>query len=515
MLLPLNFDDASHCDVGTFVFDGQGTTYWFRIRDVRVNEANRTQADYDIDYVMTFAGHLGRGHIDRVPKGNPHARGMPVNPKFWKSAETMVAPLFDDFYVALVLKQMKSDSSLQSYDVTGPVYCVLTADWYRDLGQYGKFIQNPINEASALSGLFAVSDIVNAWLVPKIVFTFDAFDTSWKRWSYTKTLSGGSTSVIRLTYTNCAAVAWWSNYHTMPASAAAVNITETIEGDTVFKGTNTAEGRVMGICDERGNVLYNFPDMQVLNAGIIGTVYISMAACEVDIYLTVHGETGTGARSAHLANRLFTYSCRPIDVMADSWQDYLFRQRAADIEGRKMQNESALAGGVGNAASGALMGAVMGSVVPGIGTAIGALAGGLTSIVGSTVNYGVQSYYGDKQQALVDKTFQLAQDQVAVNGMITSRMIRDKVSLFVYMVEVDDVTKEEIAAECAVTGVPADGFTNDMSQEMADAMNDTDFLPWACTAEVDDSISIPASWKRAVAEQLRKGACYKKFGVWT
>ena len=514
MLLPLNFDDASHCDVGTFVFDGQGTTYWFRIRDVRVNEANRTQADYDIDYVMTFAGHLGRGHIDRVPKGNPHARGMPVNPKFWKSAETKVAPLFDGFYVVFVLKQMKSDSSLQNYDITGPVYCVLTADWYLDLGRDGKFIQNPINETAALSGQFAVSDIVNAWLVPDVVFNFSILDNQWKHWSYTKTLIGGVTSVLKLSYTNCAAVAWWNNLVTLPASAAASNITETIEGDIVFKGTNTAEGRVMGICDERGNVLYNFPDMQVLKAYISANVYISMAACEIDMYLWVRDESDNGARSAHLANRLFTYSCRPIDVMADSWQDYLFRQRAADIEGRKLQNESALAGGVGNAASGALMGAAMGSVIPGLGTAIGALAGGLTSIVGSTVNYGVQSYYGDKQQALVDKTFQLAQDQVAVNGMITSRMIRDKVTLFVYMVEVDDATAGEIAAECAITGVPADGFTNDMSQEMADAMNDTEFLPWACTAEVDDSISIPASWKRAVADQLRKGACYKKFGTW-
>jgi len=62
--------------------------------------------------------------------------------------------------------------------------------------------------------------------------------------------------------------------------------------------------------------------------------------------------------------------------------------------------------------------------------------------------------------------------------------------------------------------VPADGFTLDMSQEMADAMNTTEFLPWACTAEVDDTIDMPASWKRIVSEQLRKGACYKKFGAW-
>ena len=54
----------------------------------------------------------------------------------------------------------------------------------------------------------------------------------------------------------------------------------------------------------------------------------------------------------------------------------------------------------------------------------------------------------------------------------------------------------------------------EMTLKMADAMNTTEFLPWACTAEVDDTIDMPASWKRIVSEQLRKGACYKKFGAW-
>lgn len=500
MLLPLDFDRAARCDVGTFVFDGQGTLFWFRIRDIYVNESNRTQADYDIDYVMTFAGLLGRGHIERVPRGNRHARGMPVNPKFWEyKTSTHFA---NGVRVAFVLKQMKSTGSSQSYDIAGPIYCVIECRWFvlgEDLVMRGV---NPLAELSGGTGRFALSDIVNAWIIPAVGGDAEGNMKYWDK------VSAPSTNVSWWRYTVSTGMAHWDVTHSLSGVPAAM-----IEGESqgsILKGTESSEGRMMGICDERGSILYTFPDKVRPTFDFNMGFRMSMASCEVDIVLD-----NTGFITAHTTDRMFTYSCRPVDVMADSWQDYLFRQRSADIEGRKIQNDTALAGGVGNAASGALMGAAMGSVVPGLGTVAGAIAGGITSIVGSAVNYGVQSYYGDKQQALIDKTFQLAQDQVAVTGMITSYAIALQSVLFVFMIEVDSTTMGELDAECAIMGVPADGFTLNMSQEMADAMNAAEFLPWACTAEVDDIIDIPASWKRIVSEQLRKGACYKKFGTWT
>lgn len=495
MLLPLDFGQAAQCDVGTFVFDGQGTLFWFRIRDIYVNESNRTQADYDIDYAMTFAGLLGRGHIERVPRGNAHARGMPLNPKYWTSTESYA--MESKVQVAFVLKQMKTTGGSQSpYDIDGPVYCVIDCQWYGlDLPNppYGV---NPLSELSNHTQQFALSDIVNAWIIPGWMESSDL-----DNWNLASNLSD---HVYWWRYTNSTSRAAWEVTKTMNISSDTM-----MDDATHLKGTDTSVGRMMGICDERGSVLFMFPDMykptNVFRAGF----RMSMASCEVDIALSNMAYT-----TAHITNKMFTYSCRPLDVMGDSWQDYLFRQRAADIEGRKIQNDTALAGGVGNAASGALMGAAIGSVVPGLGTVVGAIAGGITSIVGTAVNYGVQSYYGDKQQALTDKTVQLAQDQASVIGMITSYAIRVQCVLVLFRMNVDDTTKSELDAECAIMGVPADGFTLDMSQEMADAMNTTEFLPWACTAEVDDTIDMPASWKRIVSEQLRKGACYKKFGAW-
>ncbi len=499
MLLPLNFDQAAQCDLGTFMFDGQGTLFWFRIRDIYVNESNRTQADYDIDYAMTFAGLLGRGHIDRVPRGNRHARGMPVNPKYWeyKAATQFVQGV----RVAFVLKQMKSTGSGQSYDIAGPVYCVIECRWFvlgQDLVMRGV---NPLAELSQQTQRFALSDVVNAWIIPAVGGSAEGNMAYWEK------VDAPSTNVSWWRFTVSTGMAHWDVDHHL-SDVPATMIEAEVQGD-ILKGTESSEGRTMGICDERGSILYTFPDKIRPTFDFYMGFRMSMASCEVDIVL---GDAGF--IRAHTTDRMFTYSCRPIDVMGDSWQDYLFRQRAADIEGRKIQNDTALAGGVGNAASGALMGAAVGSVIPGLGTVAGAIAGGITSIVGSAVNYGVQSYYGDKQQALIDKTFQLAQDQVAVTGMITGYAIAVQCVLHVFMLEADSTTMSELDAECAIMGVPADGFTLDMSQEMADAMNASEFLPWACTAEVDDIIDIPASWKRIVSEQLRKGACYKKFGVW-
>lgn len=504
MLLPLNFDQAAQCDVGTFVFDGQGTLYWFRIRDIYVNESNRTQADYDIDYAMTFAGLLGRGHIERVPRGNRHARGVPLNPKFWEEKAFKI--FGEGVRVAFVLKQMKSSKNQSSYDVAGPVYCVISCRWF--VLSNGNIIRgvNPLAELSDQTKLFALSDIINAWIIPAVGGDAEGNMGQWDK------VNTPTTNVFWWRYTVSTGMAYWDVNYTLS------NVPdEMIEGQgDILKGSESSKGRMMGICDERGCILYIFPDNVRLTFGFKMGFRMSMASCEVDIAPVKEdmGFASTSIISSHLTDSMFTFSCRPVDVIADSWQDYLFRQRAADIEARKVQNDTALAGGVGNAASGALMGAAMGSVVPGLGTAAGAIAGGITSIAGTAVNYGVQSYYGDKQQALIDKTFQLAQDQVAVTGMITSLAIARQYVLGIFLIEVDNTTMGELDAECAIMGVPADGYTLDMSQEMADAMNTTEFLPWACTAEVDDTIDMPASWKRIVSEQLRKGACYKKFGRW-
>ena len=145
----------------------------------------------------------------------------------------------------------------------------------------------------------------------------------------------------------------------------------------------------------------------------------------------------------------------------------------------------------------------------------GAIAGGLTSIVGSAVNYGVQSYYGDKMQGVTDRVYQLAQDTVAVNGMITSTAISFGIILYLFCLEADGTSMELIENSNEVEGVPADAFALDMFSELCyvcDVFATDDFAPFAGVCEVD--FAIPTGWKKTVSAQLAAGALYKKFGTW-
>ena len=278
----------------------------------------------------------------------------------------------------------------------------------------------------------------------------------------------------------------------------------------VLNGTDTVRGLLSGICDERGNILYTFKDKTYQYCRFYFAVNVSMASCELDIVFNADSE---GFLSGHTTDNMVTYSCRPIDVIANSWQEYLFRQRAADIENRNLQNEAGLAGGVANAGSGALMGAAMGSVVPGIGTAAGAIAGGITSIVGSAVNYGVQSVYGDKMQRVTDKLYQLAQDKVAVNGMITSYQLALQQTLYLFQLHVDGTTMSEIETQLDIEGQIDDRYVPKVRTIMNNLFTDSEFRPFAATCEVD--YDMPASWKKTISAQLAAGARYKKFGTWT
>lgn len=515
MIAPLSFSEASGYDIGMITLE-TGPKYWFRVRDVRVNETNRTEIVYDIDYLQTFADHLAAGHIDRVPKMTPlynktgFGRGIALNPRRW---------VYDDSVslcpngVHLVIVATKATISGQT--VEGPVYFYGACDWMEGNPEALQYT-NPI-EWLAKQGVVVVGDIVNVWAVPG-VFPSGALPAIFQYWADVFSEIPNRSPIKWLKYTNCTPLAHIEAYVTIaPPDKMKSGLTyPSIDGDPegtqypVLNGTDTVRGLLSGICDERGNILYTFKDKTYQYCRFYCAVNISMASCELDIVFNGNIE---GFISGHTTDNMVTYSCRPIDVIANSWQEYLFRQRAADIENRNLQNESGLMGGMANAGSGALMGAAMGSVVPGIGTAAGAIAGGITSIVGSAVNYGVQSVYGDKMQRVTDKLYQLAQDKVAVNGMITSYQLALQQTLYLFQLHADGTTMSEIEAQLDIEGQMDDRFVPNIRSIMNNLFADGEFRPFAATCEVD--YDMPAAWKKTISAQLAAGARYKKFGTWT
>lgn len=523
IIVPLGFSGASYYDIGIIQsYDNPQTApydvYWFRIRDVFVNETNRTELVYDIDWLLTFNYNLGAGHIDRIPKLSVQhnltgtGRGIPLNPRYW---------LYDSgtnlFSYGTQLVIVATKAKINNQVVKGPVYFYGSCQWMK-YTQGQMIYLNPVKWLVEQQ-VFAAGDIVNVWAVPGLFHsTNEPTSGNFQYWNKVFATMPQTSPFYWLKYTDSTPLAHVERTFSadLPDGMKSGLTYPAIDSDPedpqfdVLNGTDTVRGLLSGVCDERGNILFTFKDKTFVYNRFYCAVNISMASCEVDIVLN---GASNGFISGHTTDFMFTYSCRPVDVIANSWQEYLFRQRDADIENRKLQNEAGLVGGMANAGSGALMGAAMGSVVPGIGTAAGAIAGGITSIVGSAVNYGVQSVYGDKMQRVTDKMYQLAQDKVAVNGMITSYQLALQQTLYLFQLRVDPTTASEIEQQLIIEGQMEDRYVPNVRNFMISYMNDQDFQPFAATCEVD--APIPSSWKKTISAQLAAGARYKKFGTWT
>lgn len=522
MIAPMSFTEASGYDIGMITLETgpnqpDGIKYWFRVRDVRVNETNRTEIVYDIDFLQTFAYHMAAGHIDRVPKMTPQynktgfGRGVVLNPRRWVyDGSVSLCP----YGIHLVIVATKAKISGQT--VEGPVYFYGTCQWMQGNPEALQYT-NPIGWL-VKQEVIAAGDIVNAWAVPGIFPSSAAPADTFRYWSDVFDKMPAGSPIKWMKYTNSTPLAHLEATMTiappdsMKSGLTYPSIESDLEGTQypVLNGTDTVRGLLSGICDERGNILFTFKDKTYQYVRFYCAVNISMASCELDIVFNGDSE---GFISGHTSDSMVTYSCRPIDVIANSWQEYLFRQRAADIENRRIQNNTALAGGVGGAASGAMTGALMGSIVPGIGTAAGAIAGAVTAIAGSAVNYGVQSVYGDKMQRVTDKLYQLAQDKVAVNGMITSYQLALNQALYLFQLRVDPTTASELETLLEIEGQMSDKYVPNIRNFMTNMFVADEFRPFAGTCEVN--FDMPASWKKTISAQLAAGARYKKFGKWT
>lgn len=525
MITPLSFTEASGYDIGMITLETgpnqlDGIKYWFRVRDVRVNETNRTEIVYDIDFLQTFAYHITAGHIDRVPKMDDQrnktgfGRGVVLNPRRWVWESG--AELFS-YGTQVVIVATKA--TISGTVVQGPVYFYGSCQWV-NYSQGQMSYLNPINWlVGEGKPIVSTTDIVNVWAVPGIFHsTNEPTGGNFQYWNKVFGTMPQGSPWYWLKYTNSTPLAHVERTITVTLpDAMKTGLTyPSIEGDPegtqypVMKGTDTVNGLLSGICDERGNILFTFKDKTYQYNRFYCAVNISMASCEVDIVFNGDSE---GFISGHTTDNMITYSCRPIDVIANSWQEYLFRQRDADIQNRQLQNEAGMVGGVANAGSGALMGAAMGSVVPGLGTVAGAIAGGLTSIVGSAVNYGVQSVYGDRMQQVTDKLYQLAQDKVAVNGMITSYQLALQQTLYLFQLHVDGTTASEVEQQLIIEGQMADYYVPNIRNVMTNLFTTAEFRPFAGTCTVN--YDMPASWKKTISAQLAAGARYKMFGAWT
>ena len=258
MIAPMSFTEASGYDIGMITLDtasGQPDTmkYWFRVRDVRVNETNRTEIVYDIDFMQTFAYHMKAGHVDRVPKMTVKdnligfGRGIPLNPRRW--VWESLAPIFSNgIQIAIVATK----ATIGEKTIEGPVYFFGSCEWVM-LSMGSDYNLNPINWL-VKKGVIAALDIVNAWAVPGIFDKRNEPRTGglqyWKK--VFETIPQDNMPWYWIKYTDCTPMAHLDALVdvTLPDDMKSGLTYPAIEGDTesaqfpIMNGTDTTRGLV-------------------------------------------------------------------------------------------------------------------------------------------------------------------------------------------------------------------------------------------------------------------------------
>lgn len=496
MILPVYLNNTLDIDIGVVYHDFR--YLWFRVTDVQVLGNRTCRISYDIDHLASFPEAVGPGRITAIPHDDRRALAPSVVPRWWNVTNTY--QLDGEPWAAVILTQMKVAGTVRQ----GPFYLMLKPSWSVSASGSNP---NPV-QSLVDAEICAASDVVQSWAVPGFpVFndTSGETGTNWDRWvTWLEDVPG-----IEL-------MRWTDNsLLTSVETQVDIGIWDGISTGVELVPVNPYVGRQLGLCDDRGVILWTMPYPRLFYSSIHIGLRMSFANCELDIsFVDSVGELDDEliTLQSHVTDRMVTFSCRPLDAVVDAWQDYLFRQREADIENRRIQNESNLVGGVAGIATGAATGALVGSVVPGIGTAVGAVAGAVTGIATTVTGYGVGTHYGAQEQGVTDRIYRLAQDGVSVGGMISSHGMEHGF-LHLFAMRTDVTTRDSVQAMADLRGFPCDSWSRDIRSEMASLITADGWTPFAAECEVIQPM--PVTWRRSLQQTLASGARYRKFGVWS
>lgn len=252
-----------------------------------------------------------------------------------------------------------------------------------------------------------------------------------------------------------------------------------------FSGSLTNDGITWNeITDLRGNTVFTVPYGTALtwNGGVIdvsGTSilvrYILKDADNTQYQVTIPSEIPT--------------------VIADSWNEYYIRQRSIDTETRNLQINQQLMSSLASSASGAVGGAVGGSMA-GIGAGVGAAAGVATGVISAIGNYAVSSYYSPKQQALIDKSYQNANDTITMCGGASSWLYLLSADVGVIKVTWDATIKATYESDVSNNGYYVNYVTDDFDSIITTG-------PIQATVEVTGGI--PTAWKEQITSRFANG----------
>lgn len=261
--------------------------------------------------------------------------------------------------------------------------------------------------------------------------------------------------------------------------------TPIINCHSLFSGTIGNDGTIWyEIADLRGNVVFTVPYGTTLT---YGGGYVDISASTIQLRYALSDTNGTVY--------FVTIPSEIPTVVSDAYQEYYIRQRSIDIETRNLQMNQQLMSGIASSATGAVGGAVGGSM-SGVGAGVGAVAGVATGIVSAVGNYAISAYYSPKQQAIIDKSYQYANDTITMVGGASALMYFADVEQGLIKVEWDKTVKNAYNNDVTNNGYYVNYAVADFDSMITNG-------PIQATVEVQGDI--PIVWKEQITNRFANG----------
>lgn len=186
------------------------------------------------------------------------------------------------------------------------------------------------------------------------------------------------------------------------------------------------------------------------------------------------------------------------DLYSDTWLEYRYRQRQYDIELRNMQLEQQFVAGMASTGTNVLSGAMMGGMA-GLGASAGAGLSIATGAISTVGNYVIGSYYGNRQQNIIDRQVKASSDTLKQRG--------NNVSFFAPLdlcgpcIETYDTTslmeyENDYESNGYYCNFPVKNFK-------------TYIKNGPITADVEILGDIPVAWKEQIHDRLLRGVVFE------
>ena len=444
ILLPLSFDSVIQYNYGRFKTGD--IWYYFSIVDLESVNGGKTRISYKLDCWETarlqMNVSLGRGMIRRSSYNFGLYKKSEIQPirSSYNKLDLFNQNLGSNICVLIFYRDSSSNTNnIYELDLE---YDVLD-----------KIVKCKWNEFLNVIPGYADSNIIGAWISPISAKTLKSI--------FWETVNDENQ--------------YWKLYKMVDTSfylgfSGYLNLSNTI----LSNDTQTDS-----ICDMRGNIIWSCPYQKTYTTECQVILDISPTTCKWSCKLA----------SSEFYDHEFTIPCEPLSNFTDSYLEYFVRQRETDINTRKLANQKGLASGIVSSGSAAGIGGITSG-------AVGAGMGGL-SVISSIGNYAIGEYYGPKEQAITDKAYEKANDELSLIGdSIASLLLKTGCGVKIIRETYDSYTNLRIANEVANQGHSVDIMSNNCQQY---------YTIGYMSGEFEILGNIPESWKVQIKSRFEGG----------